>query len=110
MTIPAQQVVLVTGASSGIGKATAERLLADGHTVYVAARCVDRMRDLETRGATALKMDITREDEVTAVIARALRVLGPRTRYAAGSLARPLLALRWLLPDRAFVRLIRSQF
>ena len=37
------QVVLVTGASSGIGEATAKTLLESGFTVYVAARRVERL-------------------------------------------------------------------
>ncbi len=55
---------LVTGASSGIGKATSKKLLEEGYTVYVAARRVDQMSDLVELGAIALKMDITREEDV----------------------------------------------
>jgi short-subunit dehydrogenase len=51
---------LVTGASSGMGKATGKKLLEKGHTVYVAARRVDQMRDLEELGAIVLAMDITK--------------------------------------------------
>ena len=65
---PTKQVVLITGASSGIGEATAERLLADGHTVYVAARRVEKMRGLETGGATALAMDVTDSEDTERVV------------------------------------------
>lgn len=51
------QVVLVTGASSGIGLATAEALLARGHTVYGAARRVDKMAGLEAAGGHAIALD-----------------------------------------------------
>ncbi len=63
------KTVLVTGASAGIGKATAERLLADGgYTVYVAARRVEKMEDLRDKGAKPLKMDITQDDEIVAAV------------------------------------------
>lgn len=63
-----QQVALVTGASSGIGKETAKQLLQDGLVVYVAARRVEKMKDLEDLGAIALKMDVTKEEDVAEAI------------------------------------------
>lgn len=62
------KVVLVTGASSGIGKATAQKLLDDGHTVYVAARRVEKMQVLEDQGAISIKMDITKEEDIQKVV------------------------------------------
>ena len=64
-----KQVALVTGASSGIGKAVAQRLMAEGLTVYVAARNVDEMADLADQGAIPLQMDITVPDEVSRAVA-----------------------------------------
>lgn len=64
------QVVLVTGASSGIGKATAKSLLEDGHVVYVAARRVERMDDLQELGAIPLAMDISKDDQIRTVVER----------------------------------------
>lgn len=60
--------ILVTGASSGMGKETAVRLLRDGHTVYVAARRLEQMQDLKALGAIVLKMDITRDDDIVAAV------------------------------------------
>jgi short-subunit dehydrogenase len=65
-----KKVALVTGASSGIGKATAKKLLEDGLIVYVAARRMEKMQDLEELGATAIKMDITVEDDIQNVVSR----------------------------------------
>ena len=60
--------VLITGASSGIGKDAAQRLAGLGHTVYAAARRVEMMEDLKESGCRPLKMDITREEDVRAVV------------------------------------------
>ena len=63
-----KKTILITGASSGIGKATAAKLLDAGHTVYVVARRLDKMKDLEDKGAIAFKMDITQEADIDAVV------------------------------------------
>ncbi|MHA2959361.1 oxidoreductase [Priestia megaterium] len=57
-------VVLITGASAGMGKATAELLLEKGYIVYGAARRVDKMKDLEVKGAKILAMDVTDEQSM----------------------------------------------
>jgi len=53
------QVVLITGASSGMGKATAELLSASGYKVYGAARRTELMQDLKEAGIRILQMDVT---------------------------------------------------
>ena len=69
-------VALVTGASSGIGEATARELLRRGFTVYAAARRTDRMADLAAEGARTLAMDITDEASVSAGVDRILAETG----------------------------------
>jgi short-subunit dehydrogenase len=56
-----RKVILITGASSGMGKVTAEELIKDGHTVYCAARSVEKMKDLEQLGGKIIKMDVSDE-------------------------------------------------
>ncbi len=59
-----QKVILVTGASSGIGKDTAITLAKEGHIVYGAARRVEQMKELEEAGGHAIKMDVTDAEQV----------------------------------------------
>lgn len=70
MSINSNMTVLITGASSGLGKETAKKMVAEGYTVYTAARQVNCMDDLKTLGCIPLKMDITKEDDVVAVVER----------------------------------------
>jgi NAD(P)-dependent dehydrogenase (short-subunit alcohol dehydrogenase family) len=71
-----KKTALVTGASSGMGKEIAKRLIADGFRVYVAARSVDKMTDLEKIGARALQMDISDDNEVQAAVSTILTESG----------------------------------
>lgn len=65
------QIVLVTGASSGIGEATVRRLVAAGYLVYAAARRVERMQPLAALGARILPLDLCDD----ASIARAVEAI-----------------------------------
>jgi NAD(P)-dependent dehydrogenase (short-subunit alcohol dehydrogenase family) len=60
------RTALVTGASAGIGEATALRLKALGYTVYGAARRVERMSGLTDAGVQVLKMDVTDDASMVA--------------------------------------------
>jgi NADP-dependent 3-hydroxy acid dehydrogenase YdfG len=62
------KIALVTGASSGIGEATARALMASGHKVFAGARRLDRMAGLAAAGATPLKLDVTDDASMVAAI------------------------------------------
>lgn len=59
-----KKTALVTGASSGMGKSIAKRLIQDGYQVYAAARSVDKMADLAQLGAQLLRMDVSKDAEI----------------------------------------------
>ena len=62
------KAVLITGCSSGIGHATAERLAADGWKVYATARRREALKDLRERGCETLPLDVTDEASMRAAI------------------------------------------
>jgi NADP-dependent 3-hydroxy acid dehydrogenase YdfG len=76
------KIVVVTGASSGLGEATARLLSAQGATVVLGARRADRLqllaKDLQARGgkALALTTDVTRREQVKALVDSAVQTYG----------------------------------
>jgi NAD(P)-dependent dehydrogenase (short-subunit alcohol dehydrogenase family) len=63
------KAVLITGCSSGIGRATALRLARGGWTVYATARRLDSIADLAQAGARTLALDVTDEESMRAAVA-----------------------------------------
>lgn len=71
-----KKVVIVTGASSGIGKATALQLIKEGHIVYGAARRVEKMKELVSAGGKAVAIDLTNHDQVHTEIQKIIETEG----------------------------------
>lgn len=67
MPLPSDPV-LVTGCSTGIGRATARRLARAGHLVYATARREDAVADLRADGCRTLALDVTDEDSMSAAV------------------------------------------
>lgn len=55
-----KKVILITGASSGMGKESAIALIHQGHTVYTPAS-IDQMQDLKKLGGHPIQMDVTKK-------------------------------------------------
>ena len=62
------KAVLITGCSTGIGRATAERLAGNGHTVYATARRTESIADLEAKGCKTLALDVCDEASMQAAV------------------------------------------
>lgn len=66
--------MLITGASSGIGKETAKLLIEAGNIVYGAARRIDKMNDLKELGIKLLEMDVTNDQSMVNGIQKIIEV------------------------------------
>ncbi|WP_409435333.1 SDR family oxidoreductase [Mycobacterium sp. SMC-14] len=79
---PERRPAIVTGASSGIGAATAEELAGRGFPVALGARRVDRLADLVAKirdnggEAVAFPLDVTDADSVKSFVAQSIDALG----------------------------------
>ncbi len=70
------RAVLITGCSSGIGRATAVRLAASGWTVYASARRLETIVELEDLGCRTLALDVTDERSMRRAVREVERVEG----------------------------------
>ncbi|HST33686.1 MAG TPA: oxidoreductase [Solirubrobacteraceae bacterium] len=70
------KAVLITGCSSGIGRATALRLAGAGWTVYATARRPETLSELQAAGCRTLALDVTDEQSMQAVVAEIERTEG----------------------------------
>jgi NADP-dependent 3-hydroxy acid dehydrogenase YdfG len=77
------RVAVITGASSGIGEATARALAADGYRVALLARRAERIQALADElgdGAIGVPADVTDRDALVAATRRVQQELGPGAR------------------------------
>ena len=71
-----KKTVLITGASAGIGRATAIFLAEHGYNVYGAARRIEKMADLTAYGIKPIALDVTVDQSVKACVEQILRASG----------------------------------
>ena len=63
-----KKVALITGASSGMGKSTANQLHSQGYIVYGAARRTDEMNDLKAKGMGIVSLDLTDDASIVTAV------------------------------------------
>ena len=70
------KIVLVTGASSGIGKATAIELKGKGFIVYGAARRIEKLKELEDYGIKTIVLDVTDDASMVSCVNTIFKIEG----------------------------------
>lgn len=63
-----KKIAFITGASTGIGHASAKLMLQNGFTVYATARRVELMQDLREMGAKVMRCDVTKDEDILNVV------------------------------------------
>ena len=71
-----QKIILITGASSGIGYGTALQLARKGHRVYAAARRMELMEPLRAEGIVTIRMDVTDNQSMSEAVQKILDMEG----------------------------------
>lgn len=66
--MPGTDPILITGCSTGIGRAAALRLVRSGHTVFATARRPDTLRELVAAGARVMALDVTHGPSMTEAV------------------------------------------
>lgn len=70
------KTVLVTGASSGIGKATAIYLAQSGYQVYGAARRMEKMEALKDHGIKTIALDVSKDESIVTCVEKIFKETG----------------------------------
>ncbi|MEM9631055.1 MAG: SDR family oxidoreductase [Pseudomonadota bacterium] len=77
MTENSKPLIVITGASSGIGAAMAKRFSAEGHPLLLLARRAEKLEALGLPDTLCRKVDVTDTDELKSAIAEAEKQYGP---------------------------------
>jgi NADP-dependent 3-hydroxy acid dehydrogenase YdfG len=72
-----KKLIVITGASSGLGEAMARRFSSDGHPLLLIARRVEKLQDLNLPDTICAKVDITNRKDFDTAIESAVRAYGP---------------------------------
>jgi len=71
-----QRIALVTGASSGIGRATAELLASNGYYVFAMARRMDRLEQIRSDNIEPICLDVTNAEAIRTAVSHAITTKG----------------------------------
>ncbi|MDR3003015.1 MAG: SDR family NAD(P)-dependent oxidoreductase, partial [Acidovorax sp.] len=77
MSVSHKPLIVITGASSGIGLATARLFSAHGHALLLLARRLEKMQALDLPNTLALPVDVTDRAALAAAVQQAEQRFGP---------------------------------